>query len=255
MTHNPPKAFINTEFLNSPAARPIRILSEYLEPADRFAREQIEHTIVFFGSARTRDVGPDPFDTHRYFHVAEECAYQLCSWANNTPEIKDKLAVCTGGGPGIMEAANRGAARAGGKNIGLGISLPFEQQNNSYISPGLSFEFHYFFMRKLWFLYHARALIVFPGGFGTMDELFETLTLVQTNKIPRIPFLLHDQAYWHDLINFDTLIKRGVISPQDVELISFFDTAEECSAFLQPVLFERITNSSDKNNVFSNGSN
>jgi uncharacterized protein (TIGR00730 family) len=239
MTQTPPRAYKNPEFINSSGARPLRILSEYLEPAERLAREKIEHTVVFFGSARTRSEGPDPHDTHRYYHVAEETAYQLCKWVEETPDIRDSMAICTGGGPGIMEAANRGAARAQAKSIGLGISLPFEQKNNDYISPNLSFEFHYFFMRKLWFLYHAKALIVFPGGFGTMDELFETLTLVQTRKLPkRIPFLLHDRAFWQELFNFETLVKRGLISPEDLNLISYFDTPEECIELLKPQLHE-----------------
>lgn len=245
MNNNPCKAYNNSEFLNSSAARPLRILAEYLEPADRFVREDIEHTVVFFGSARVRMDGPDPFDTRRYYQVAEECAYQISQWAGQTPEIDGKLAICTGGGPGIMEAANRGAARANGKNIGLGISLPFEQHNNEFISPNLAFEFHYFFMRKLWFLYHCKALIVFPGGFGTMDELFEALTLVQTRKLPkRIPVLLHDRAFWHELFNFDTLVKRGLISPDDVKLITFFDTAQECLQILSPLLYQTISTAS-----------
>lgn len=253
MKTNPPKAYSNIDFLNSAPARPLRILAEYLEPADRFQREQIEHTVVFFGSARVRDEGPDPFDTHRYYQAAEECAFLLSQWARETAEINGKMAICTGGGPGIMEAANKGAHRGGCKNIGLGISLPFEQHNNEYITPGMAFEFHYFFMRKLWFLYHAKALVVFPGGFGTMDELFETLTLVQTKKIPRIPFLLHDRSFWHDLFHFETLVERGVISPSDLDLITYFDSPQECLSLLQPVLLEKINASEGGVNLFGNG--
>lgn len=254
MTNNPPKAHNNREFLNSSSARPLRILSEYLEPAARFDQEKIENTVVFFGSARVREEGPDPHDTRRYFITAEECAYQICKWARETPEIDGKLAVCTGGGPGIMEAANKGAARAEGKNIGLGISLPFEQHNNPFITPGLAFEFHYFFMRKLWFLYHAKAMIVFPGGFGTMDELFETLTLVQTHKLPKmIPIFLHDRRFWQELFNFETLVKRGLISPDDLKLITFFDTVEECLQGLKPVLHQAVTSRNGRH--FMNGHN
>jgi uncharacterized protein (TIGR00730 family) len=192
------KAYKIIEFLNSIAARTLRIFAEYLEPKKRFDEENIKHTIVFFGSSRVK---PDPpnepsdFDSSRYYWAAEEFAFKLATWSKELEKDGNGFAICSGGGPGIMEAANRGATRAHAPSIGLNISIPVEQTPNDFISPHLNFEFHYFFMRKLWFLYHAKALIFFPGGFGTMDELFETLTLIQTCKLQKtnIPILLYDQ--------------------------------------------------------------
>src|ERR1700678_4241887 len=177
----PTLAYKNDDFLKGPDARPLRILSEYLEPLSHFRRQRIRDTIVFFGSARIREEGP----LAEYYHDARTLAAMLTRWAKTLRERTYRYVVCSGGGPGIMEAANRGAADAKGKTIGLNIGLPFEQFPNPYISPGLSFEFHYFFMRKLWFAYLAKALIVFPGGFGTLDEMMEMLTLAQTQKVTK----------------------------------------------------------------------
>ena len=224
------KAYKNLDFLKSRKARPIRILSEYLEPEKRFDEAQIEHTVVFFGSARINENGSEQnVKFKKYYDAAEELAFLLTSWGNELKKKGDSFAVCTGGGPGIMEAANRGASRARGQSIGLNISLPFEQNPNDYISPELNFEFHYFFMRKLWFLYHAKALVVFPGGFGTLDELFESLTLIQTRKVhkPTLPILLYDKTFWNELINFDKLVDGGLISAGDLDLFRYFSSAEE----------------------------
>ena len=241
------KAYKNAEFLNSSAARQLRILAEYLEPRKRFDEEHIRHTIVFFGSSRARPEKPDHgFDSSRYYWAAEEFAFKLGSWSKHLEKQKpgEGFAICSGGGPGIMEAANRGARRAKIKSIGLNISIPFEQLPNDYISPHLNFEFHYFFMRKLWFLYHAKALIVFPGGFGTMDELFETLTLVQTHKLPKakIPILLFDPHYWEEIVNFKKMAEYHLISPQDLDLFHYFSSPDQGLEYLKPRLPEIIKN-------------
>lgn len=241
------KAYKNLDFLKSSAARTIRILAEYLEPKKRFDEENIKHTVVFFGSSRVRpEKENDPLRTGKYYRAAEEFAFKLASWSKELEKEGEEcgFTICTGGGPGIMEAANRGAKRANAKSIGMNISIPFEQEPNDYISPTLNFEFHYFFMRKLWFLYHAKALVIFPGGFGTMDELFETLTLVQTHKLPKhnIPILLYDPEFWKDLINFPKLVKYGMISPEDVNLFHYFSTPDEGMSYLKPRLQEFIKN-------------
>jgi len=234
------KAYKNLDFLRSREARSIRILSEYLEPEKRLKAEKVKHTVVFFGSARVRPETPQGQNqnTHKYYWAAEEFAFKLANFSKELGENGDSFSICTGGGPGIMEAANRGANRANAKNIGLNISLPHEQNPNEYISPELNFEFHYFFMRKLWFLYQAKALVVFPGGFGTMDELFETLTLVQTGKLEKqnIPILLYDESFWKDLVNFDKFVKYGLISPKDLDLFHYFSTPEEGLEILKPKL-------------------
>src|SRR6266852_4305540 len=192
-------AYKNEEFLDSPAARSIRILSEYLEPLDHFRREKIRDTIVFFGSARITEDGP----MGEYYRDARELARRLTEWSDGFANVSRRFVVCSGGGPGIMEAANRGATEAGGKTVGLNIGLPFEQFPNPYITPELSFEFHYFFMRKFWFAYLSKALVGFPGGFGTLDELMEILTLVQTRKLnKKIIIVLYGSAYWKEIINF-----------------------------------------------------
>lgn len=241
------KAYKNLDFLKSSAARTIRILAEYLEPKKRFDEANIKHTVVFFGSSRVRpEKKDDPLKTSKYYWAAEEFAFKLASWSKELEKEGEEFGftICTGGGPGIMEAANRGAKRANAKNIGMNISIPFEQEPNNYITPTLNFEFHYFFMRKLWFLYHAKALVVFPGGFGTMDELFETLTLVQTHKLPKhnIPILLYDPEYWKDLINFPKLVEYGMISPEDANLFHYFSTPDEGMSYLKPRLQELIKN-------------
>jgi len=213
-------AYQNEDFLRSDAARPIRILSEYIGPFEALRRARVHETIVFFGSARLTADGP----LGRYYADARELARLLTVWANRLPTHARRFVVCSGGGGGIMEAANRGAADAGGRSIGLNISLPHEQRPNPYISPELCFEFHYFFMRKLWFAHLARGLVVFPGGFGTLDELLEILTLAQTRKLGvNIPVLLYGSAYWREIVNFEALVRHGMISPEDLSLFEYVD--------------------------------
>jgi uncharacterized protein (TIGR00730 family) len=226
-------AYLDEIFLGSDAARPLRILAEYLEPLDAFRREQIKDTIVFFGSARLRENGP----LGRYYQEARTLARLITEWSLSLPSSTGRYVVCSGGGGGIMEAANRGAADAGGRSIGLNISLPHEQRPNPYITPGLGFEFHYFFMRKLWFAHLAKALVVFPGGFGTLDELTEIITLAQTKKLEReIPILLYGESYWNEVINFKALLRHEVISAEDLKLFTFIDEPAAALAHLQRVL-------------------
>lgn len=238
-------AFDDPDFMHSREARAIRILSEYIEPEKRFRDMNIEHTVVFFGSARTRPDGGGDDTQARYYNTAADFAFGL---ANLSKEIEKETGrpfyICTGGGPGIMEAANLGATRAGMPSIGLNIDLPFEQAPNKYITPELMFKFHYFFMRKLWFLYQAKAIIIFPGGFGTMDELFETLTMVQTRKMEKvnIPILLYDREFWSDIINFDRLARDGLISPEDLELFHYFSDVQEGIDILRPQLIALMKN-------------
>ena len=226
-------AYLDEGFLTSEAARPLRILAEYLDPLDAFRREHIKDTIVFFGSARLREEGA----LGRYYQEARALARLITEWSMSLPAPTGHYVVCSGGGGGIMEAANRGSADAGGRSIGLNISLPHEQRPNAYITPALEFEFHYFFMRKLWFAHLARALIVFPGGFGTLDELMEILTLAQTHKLERkIPILLYGESYWREIINFEALVRHEVISPQDLALFTFIDEPGAAFAELQRLL-------------------
>ncbi|HVV45265.1 MAG TPA: TIGR00730 family Rossman fold protein [Bryobacteraceae bacterium] len=230
-------AYKNEPFLQSPDARPLRIISEYLEPLSHLRRQRIRDTVVFFGSARIHEDGP----LGHYYRDARALAALVTTWAKTFRERTYRFVVCSGGGPGIMEAANRGASDARGKNIGLNIGLPFEQFPNPYITRELSFEFHYFFMRKFWFAYMAKALVVFPGGFGTMDELFEILTLVQTRKIAKkITIILYGTAFWKEIINFEALVKYGTISPEDMDLFQFADTPESALEILQRTLTEQI---------------
>jgi uncharacterized protein (TIGR00730 family) len=225
-----PLAYRNEAFLDSDDARPLRILAEYLEPMQAFRRARICDTIVFFGSARLAPEGP----LGRYYDAARELARLVTTWSKNLPSHAHRYVVCTGGGGGIMEAANRGASDAGGRTIGLNIGLPHEQRPNPYVSHDLTFEFHYFFMRKLWFAHLARALVVFPGGFGTLDELTEMLTLVQTGKIDRrIPVVLYGSSYWNEIINFDALVRHGMIDPGDLALFRFADDPITALALLQ----------------------
>ena len=258
----PQKAYNNAKFLHGPEARTIRVTCEFLEPKYRFQEQGVKNTIVIFGSARTkapedaqknladleatladRDTLTDE-ETHqlnrarndlaqsKYYGDCQELAARLARWAENLPDGKS-LHICSGGGPGIMEASNRGAHDAGAKSIGLNISLPFEQHHNPYISPELNFEFHYFFVRKYWFLYLAKALIAFPGGFGTMDELFELLTLIQTGKVPEgVPVVLYGKDYWNRLFNFEALVEWGYISPKDLDLFKIVDSVDEAEAYL-----------------------
>jgi uncharacterized protein (TIGR00730 family) len=225
-----PPAYESLEFLESDAARPLRILAEYLEPLDRFRRIGIRETIVFFGSARLK--ADDPLG--RYYEDARTLARLVTQWSKALPTHAHRYVVCTGGGGGIMEAANRGASEAGGQTIGLNIGLPREQHPNPYITRELSFEFHYFFMRKLWFAHLARALIVFPGGFGTLDELMEVLTLAQTRKLSqRIPVILYGSEYWTEIINFPALVRHGMISPEDLGLFQRADDPQQALQLLQ----------------------
>ncbi len=213
-------AYLNEKFLNSPDARAIRILSEFLEPLAHFRREKVRDTVVFFGSARIREEGP----LSQYYADARTLARMLTEWSAQYTNSTYRFVVCSGGGPGIMEAANRGAVDAEGKTVGLNIGLPFEQLPNPYITPELSFEFHYFFMRKFWFAYLAKAMVVFPGGFGTLDEMMELLTLTQTQKLAKkITILLYGSQYWKEIINFDALVKYGTISPEDLSLFQYAD--------------------------------
>src|SRR5438105_11463054 len=252
MSNPPPKiapmAYENPEFLNSPDGRLLRIMSEYVEPLARFRREQIQDTVVFFGSARfpsneiarkaMQEAGASAeaqqklakagIEMARYYEDARRMAFLLSDWASHIPARRRRFVVTTGGGPGIMEAANLGAKEAGAKTIGLNIRLPFEQYPNPYITPSLNLEFHYFFMRKFWFAYLAKALVIFPGGFGTLDELFEILTLAQTQKLAKkILVVIYGREYWDKLINFQTMIDGGAISPEDLELFRIVDTPGE----------------------------
>jgi hypothetical protein len=256
-----PLAYENEQFLNSPDGRILRLLSEYSEPLSRFRREQIQDTVVFFGSARihsheraskwlsevrgaaistceqaAQDIkrAQAAVDMARYYEDARRLARLLTEWSTQIPAKRHRFVVTTGGGPGIMEAANLGAHEAGGKTIGLNINLPFEQNPNSFITPSLNFEFHYFFMRKFWFAYLAKALVIFPGGFGTLDELFEILTLAQTEKLAKkIVVVIYGSSYWKKIINFDAMVHAGVIAPPDLELFKMSDSPEESFEFLK----------------------
>jgi uncharacterized protein (TIGR00730 family) len=216
-----PVAYLNEKFLNSPDARALRILAEFLEPLAHFRREKIRDTVVFFGSARLRE-GDGPLA--RYYDDARTLARMLTEWSDQFTNATHRFVVCSGGGPGIMEAANRGAADANGKTVGLNIGLPFEQFPNPYITPELSFEFHYFFMRKFWFAYLSKAMVVFPGGFGTLDEMMELLTLTQTQKLAKkVTIVLYGSAYWKEIVNFEALVKYDMISPEDLNLFQYAD--------------------------------
>ncbi|HEX4209864.1 MAG TPA: TIGR00730 family Rossman fold protein, partial [Candidatus Binataceae bacterium] len=230
---DPGLAYDDPQFLESDDARPIRILAEYLDPMQRFREARVHDTIVFFGSARLAADGP----LARFYDEARELARLLTVWSMGLPSRVRRYVVCSGGGGGIMEAANRGASEAGGRTIGLNISLPHEQRPNRYITRGLSFEFRYFFMRKLWFAYLARAMVVFPGGFGTLDELMEILTLSQTQKLSRaLPVILYGSQYWNEIINFRALERHGMISSQDLKLFQFADDPVSALRTLQTAL-------------------
>lgn len=259
-----PVAYENPAFLNSPDGRILRILSEYQEPLARFRREQIQDTVVFFGSARfqagdaakeslsavengkEKEKVPEVLkrartavDMARYYEDARKLAFLLTEWSIQIPARRRRFVVTTGGGPGIMEAANRGAHEAGGKSIGLNINLPFEQFPNPYVTPSLNFEFHYFFMRKFWFAYLAKALVIFPGGFGTIDELFEILTLAQTDKLAKkILVVIYGREYWNKIMNFQAFVDAGTVSPDDLNLFKFVDTPEDAFTFLREGLTE-----------------
>jgi uncharacterized protein (TIGR00730 family) len=218
-------AYRDASFMNGDDGRPFRILAEYMEPLARFREQRVQDTVVFFGSARLKEGGP----LGPYYAAARDLARRITTWSLGLPDPR-RFVVCSGGGGGIMEAANRGAVDAGGCTVGLNIGLPHEQRPNDYVTPELSFEFHYFFMRKLWFAHLARALIVFPGGFGTLDELTEILTLAQTRKLDRpLPVFLYGSAYWREIINFDALVRHGMIDQADLDLFQFVD--DPASAF------------------------
>jgi len=263
----PPVAYLNPDFLESAEGRPVRILAEYLEPLRRFKQEKIQDTVVFFGSARIdsreraeralatlRARGIRTADEHyladvrksrkavewaRYYEEARELARMLTSWSLTLESENHRFVVTSGGGPGIMEAANRGAREAGGKTIGLNIRLPFEQGANPYITEGLHFEFHYFFMRKFWFAYLAKALVIFPGGFGTCDELFEILTLVQTDKLSKqIQVILYGSEYWDQVLNLGPMTEWGAIAEADTELLIRANTPQEAFDKLRAHLIE-----------------
>jgi uncharacterized protein (TIGR00730 family) len=226
------KAYHNAEFVNSKEARALRILAEYLEPKARFAQHGLEDTIVFYGSARTK---PDT----KYYEAARQLAFRLTQWSKGLGSNERRFVVATGGGPGIMEAANRGASEAKGLSVGIGISIPNEQSDNAYVTRDLSLHFHYFFMRKFWFAYLAKAMIAFPGGFGTLDELFETLTLVQTKKMKKaMPIVLFGSDYWNEVVNFDALVRHGTISAEDVNLFHRSDSVDEAFDWLVRQLTE-----------------
>ncbi|MDR2877316.1 MAG: LOG family protein [Chromatiales bacterium] len=241
------EAYRNETFLGSSSARTLRILSEYVEPESRFKHYAVEDTIVFMGSARLKSredaeaalataqstgeniaTAQRDLDMSRYYEAARELAHRFTDWSKQMPDEKRRFVVCTGGGPGIMEAANRGASEAKGVNIGLTISIPVEEFDNAYVTRELSFHFHYFFMRKFWFAYLAKAVLVFPGGFGTLDELFELLTLLQTRKMRKhLPIVLFGSQFWRDVINFEALIRYGTISPGDTDLMFITDSVDE----------------------------
>jgi len=253
------KAYQHPGFLNSKDARPLRILSEYLEPKSRFDYHKVDDTIVFMGSARIRsredaedmlrraqggDGDPQRAQTalgmSAYYEAARELAFRLTNWSKALDREERRFVVCTGGGPGIMEAANRGAAEAKGMNVGLTISIPVEEFDNPFVTRELAFHFHYFFMRKFWFAYLAKAVIVFPGGYGTLDELFELLTLVQTRKMKKpMPIVLFGTEYWHEIVDFDALARHGMINPEDIELVHRTDSVDDAYDWIVLQLAEK----------------
>jgi uncharacterized protein (TIGR00730 family) len=271
---NAPLAYENSDFIASPDGRMLRIMAEYYEPMTRFRRERIQDTVVFFGSARFRalddahrqlelldnsysaQAAPEAEQPARegeagaserqrslaeaavemahYYEDARTLSRMVTEWSMKLPGRRRRFVVCSGGGPGIMEAANRGAWEAGGKTIGLNIKLPFEQMPNPYITPALNFNFHYFFMRKYWFAYLAKALVVFPGGFGTLDEMFELLTLDQTHKLAKkITVVIYGSSYWKKVINMELLAEKGAIGRKDLDLFEWADTPEEAFRILK----------------------
>jgi uncharacterized protein (TIGR00730 family) len=262
---SPVKAYKNLKFLTSSNARTIRILAEFIEPDNRFKEFDIDSTIVFFGSARinpksiakikivqaAEEYEKNPTQDNeeklsaarlqlrlsKYYEDAASLSQMLTKWAMDKNTKKQKYYVCSGGGPGIMEAANKGAELAGGKSIGLNISIPLEQSPNSFISDELMFEFHYFFMRKYWFIYLAKALIIFPGGFGTLDELMEVLTLIQTKKVTKpLPIIVFGQDYWKEIIDLDAMVRWGTISKEDFDLLNFVNSPKEAFNILTKLL-------------------
>jgi uncharacterized protein (TIGR00730 family) len=246
------KAYNSLAFMGSRDARPLRMLAEYLHPEARFDGMRISDTIVFFGSARipsrekalavleaARERGGDvakaerDVELSRYYEECRELARRITEWSKGLEEKRRRFVVCTGGGPGIMEAANRGASEARGINVGLGISLPFEQHGNEWITRQLRFEFHYFFMRKFWFVYLAKALVAFPGGFGTLDEFFEVMTLLQTGKLrKRLPIVLYGTGYWDAVVDLEALVRFGTIDAADLNLFHKTDSVDEAFDYI-----------------------
>ncbi|MCC5995341.1 MAG: LOG family protein [Oceanicaulis sp.] len=250
---DPVEAYVNPDFMGSPDARPLRILAEYLYPKRQFEKHNVDDTILFFGSARipsgedakaaldtAKAAGADTAAAERavfmsqYYDQTRELARRLTEWSMALEDCQERrFVVCTGAGPGIMEAANRGANDAGGETVGLGITLPMEEANNPYVTPDLNFEFHYFFTRKFWFLYPAKALVLMPGGFGTLDELFETLTLLQTKKMKkRLPVVLFGSEYWDKVLNLEALADFGSINHSDLELIYRTDSVDDAFTYI-----------------------
>lgn len=257
-SHQAVKAYHSRKFMDSPDARPVRLLSEYLEPLERFEDHNIKDTILVFGSARTlpRDEAEKALakakksgdgveraetDLHmsRYYEDTRQLTYRLTEWSKGLTDSGRRFVIASGGGPGIMEAANRGASEAKGENVGLGISLPMEEYNNTFITRQLDFRFHYFFMRKFWFLYLAKAVVLMPGGFGTLDELFECLTLIQTGKIKKkLPIVLYGAEFWDAVVDMDVLVKFGTISPEDLNLFHRVDSVDDAFDFVTDQLTE-----------------
>jgi len=256
------KAYRDVEFLTGPDARTLRILAEYMEPESRFAHEGIHDIIVFFGSARApsreearkdlqearargaaaaeREHLEARLQLARYYEDARELSRLLTEWSRQLGDDHEAFVLCSGGGPGIMEAANRGAVEAGGRSIGLNISLPREQEPNPYITPALNLEFHYFFMRKLWFVQLACALVAFPGGYGTLDEVAEVLTLIQTGRSSPMPVVVYGTEFWDEVLNFKALERWGTVSPEELDLFHWADTPQEAFAYLQEQLAPRF---------------
>lgn len=228
------KAYKNHEFLMSQEARTIRILAEYLEPQRRFRQLGVQRAIIFFGSARAGAGKTDTPDGIDYYEAARELAAEVARWTMREHKHEGRYHICTGGGPGIMEAANKGAQEVCPElSMGFNISLPFEQGVNPYVDSRLAFEFHYFFMRKFWFMNIAHGLVIFPGGFGTMDELFEVLTLVQTGKSAQMPIVLYGKKFWDKLINFDVFVQHELISREDLDRFLVADSLEEAMDYLK----------------------
>ena len=261
------KTYKNQTFLNSPEARQIRILCELTAPKKRFEDHQVENTIVFFGSARSKpkeaaegelkeieekfrnanskndelqhslQQAQNTLKLSKYYEASAQLAQKLTEWSLTIPDPEKRFYVCSGGGPGMMEAANYGAAMAKGSSIGFNISLPREQHPNPFQTPALSFEFHYFFIRKFWLVYLAKAMVALPGGFGTMDELFELLTLLQTKKVGKtIPIILFGSEYWERVLNFEVMVEWGLINETDLSLFRYFDEVDEAFEYLRDTL-------------------
>ena len=271
----PPRAYLNPEFMLSPQARTIRVMAEMMEPYQRFKKAGVRNTVVMFGSARTLppERARQELEAAKLLRGGEECsdseckaririaemnlrssayyeacralAYEMTKWSMSLPEWQ-RFLICSGGGPGIMEAANRGAHEAGGRSVGLGIALPFEQEHNPYIPPELDLEFHYFFVRKYWFLYLAKALVAFPGGFGTFDELFEMLTLIQTGKTKKhFPVLLFGSPFWKNVLNLEVFHEWGMVSPEDRNLYIHVDSVHEARDHLISIITEKYLSAED----------